>query len=273
VPVAGLLVEGKLDKELLTAVLQGRPAVEVGGGGKYALPHAARHRKPPMIGQLAYVRDRDFDADPPEDTTRPVRVSHGDGVLGWTWCRHEIENYLLQPALVGLALGCDAAEFGAALTAAATAIRDYAAARWAVGATRRSLPPGHALATKPDELSGRDFRLPDELSAEATQRWLRDHTATFRERVCPQLDDAALEPTLQRYRTILADALAGAASVLIWFPGKDLSAALTPWLATRQLDAGRFRERLRDWFVEHPEQALEILGEWRELVAALRETD
>lgn len=272
-PVAGLLVEGKLDKELMTAVLQGRPAVEVGGGGKYALPHAARHRKPPMIGRLAYLRDRDFDADPPEDATRPVLVPHGDGVLGWTWCRHEIENYLLEPAIVAMALGCDVAEYGVALTTAATGLRPYAAARWTVGATRRNLPPSHALETRPAELRDGDFRLPDELSPEATRTWLLVHTMAFRDRVCPQLDDAALEPTLQRYRTILAGALANAGSVLVWFPGKDLIGALTPWLAPRQLDAGRFRERLRDWFVEHPEKALEILAEWRELLAALRSGD
>ena len=268
-PVAGLLVEGKLDKELLTAVLQGRPAVEVGGGGKYALPHAARHRKPPMTGRLAYLRDRDFDADPPDDAAAPVRVPHGDGVLGWRWCRHEVENYLLEPALVGLALGCNVGEYSAALTAAATGIRDYAAARWTVGATRRGLPPSHAFETKPAELRDVDFRLPDDLSAEATQAWMRRHTAAFRDRVCPQLDDSALEPLCQSYRTRLAGAVAHAEDVLVWFPGKDLIAALAPWLATRQLDAGRFRERLRDWFVEHPEQALEVLGEWRHLRDAL----
>ena len=55
--------------------------------------------------------------------------------MGWHWCRHEIENYLLEPALVAAACSprITEATYLEQLRGAALRIRYYEAARWAVG--------------------------------------------------------------------------------------------------------------------------------------------
>jgi hypothetical protein len=59
---------------------------------------------------------------------------------------------------------------------------------------------------------------------------------------------------------------ASAANVLRWCSGKDLLAALEPWLQTQNLpDAGSFRAMMRDWIRGHPEEATRCLPEWDRL--------
>lgn len=273
-PVAALYVEGALDQRLLAAVLVARPAVEMVGGGKYGLPAAVRHRSSPIGGRRAYLRDRDFDDDPPADRVRP-RIHRCDGrvILGWAWCRHEIENYLLEPELVVRALGCDPADYLAALKNAAATLVSYEACRWAAGVTRRSLPPAYQLTTRPADFDDRDFELPSDLAADAMRGWLVQHVGAFRARACPSLEPQVVLESMQHYQAKLELALNDAAEILAWFPGKDLMTALAPWLAQRDLQAHTCRNRLERWVREHPEQTLDILSEWRELAAALRNGD
>lgn len=269
-PVAALYVEGRLDQRLLIAVLGGAPAVEVIAGGKRALPPAARHRGP-IGGAAAYIRDRDFDSDPPQDRSRPSEQRReGDAVLGWAWCRHEIENYLLEPGLVRAALDCSPADYATALTAAATTLLAYASCRWAVGKTRARLPPTHELETRPTEVVDHDFRLPQDLSADGTLKWLLDHTSAFRARVCPALEQPAVEQSMRDHRARLEQSLQQPSEILAWFPGKDLMAALEAWLTPRGLQPHTLRDRMERWVRTHPGETLDILGEWRQLVAVLR---
>ncbi len=90
-----LLVEGELDSQLLTPVLSGRPAVEATKGSKNALPPRTRNERNKGVAGVYYLRDRDFDYEPPEDSTLPVidNVDHRNTIFGWRWCRHEIEIY------------------------------------------------------------------------------------------------------------------------------------------------------------------------------------
>jgi hypothetical protein len=65
--------------------------------------------------------------------------------------------------------------------------------------------------------------------------------------------------------------LSAAEPALLWCSGKDLLAAMEPWLHTRgQANAGAFRGRLRDWVRAHPSEVLKALPELAGLVAALR---
>lgn len=80
--------------------------------------------------RAGYFRDRDFDYEPPADLTKPTvdHVSAGVAV-GWRWCRHETENYLIDPQVVAQATKLLPADYEAALKAAAASIHHYEAAR------------------------------------------------------------------------------------------------------------------------------------------------
>lgn len=133
-PVARLFVEGDLDAEVIASLLVTellRVVVEK-GGPKRSLPPKARDARKKGV-QACYLRDRDFDFDPPADLTRPsvdrpVDKLKGD-VLGWRWCRHELESYLLEPRLVAQATNWDEAAYSAELLRAAQYIQSYTAAR------------------------------------------------------------------------------------------------------------------------------------------------
>jgi hypothetical protein len=93
-PVSRLLVEGKLDIEILAALFGGRPPVDI-GGSKQSLAPRVRNERQGGNANVYYLRDRDFDYDPADDLSQPVvDRTHAGIVLGWRWCRHEMENYL-----------------------------------------------------------------------------------------------------------------------------------------------------------------------------------
>lgn len=223
-----------------------------------------------------YLRDRDFDYEPPIDTTQPVvdqRV--GAEILGWHWCRHEIESYLIDPALVLAATGWDRAGYAEALVAAGEQIRHYQSARWVVGTARRSLPPHHELSTRPDGLEG-DFRLPQALDDPLTHDWARQHLSAFLTRVENSLGAAAVEQSIASRSGLLTEArFDDVSEVLLWCSGKDLLAALEPWLNARgHPNAGAFRafrRRMRNWVIENPDAALACLPERQALVQFLRQ--
>ena len=193
-------------------------------------------------------------------------------MLGWNWCRHEIENYLLDPQLVERALEWNRDEFAQDLVVAAMRIRYYQMARWAVGTARSGLPPGYDLTTRPHEIEQTDIRLPEDISGAACLAWARQHIAQFRERIDLALNPDQVNELIKRYETTLTEELfSSVAQALIWCSGKDLLAALKPELLRRGItDAGAFRARLRDWISENPDSAIECLPEWSSLVAVLR---
>jgi hypothetical protein len=139
-PVAKLFVEGRLEIEVLTPILQGSPVPQQ-GGSKYTLRPRARTERRENKVVAGYLRDRDFDFDPPTDLSKPTVDSMESGApLGWRWCRHEIENYLVDPGVVGEAMAWYVNDFEDALRQAAAKIRSYEAARWTIGKVRRVLP-------------------------------------------------------------------------------------------------------------------------------------
>ena len=140
-PIAKLFVEGNLEIEVLTPILQGSPVPQQGGSKNSLKPRAGTERRENKV-VAGYLRDRDFDFDPPKDLSRPTVDSVESGVpFGWRWCRHEIENYLVDPAVVSEAMAWPMPDVEEALRQAAAKIRSYEAARWTVGIVRRVLPP------------------------------------------------------------------------------------------------------------------------------------
>jgi hypothetical protein len=271
-PVSQLLVEGKLDLELLQAVLAGNPVVASGGSKDSLAPQARNRRQETRTDTVCYVRDRDFDTDPPGQTDRPTEDRHHRGaVLGWRWCRHEIESYLLEPALVAAATGWDVAEYTSQLLQAAGRIRHYQVARRVIGNARRNLPPHYDLRTRPDEADDHDFFLPADLGEEAIAGWARRHIATFFRRVQDTLAPDAVDRSLADCAARLSEErLRSPAEVLLWCSGKDLFAALAPWLQNQGSDPGKVRAQVRDWVRGHPDETLTHLPEWASFRQALR---
>ena len=272
--VKELLVEGNLDHEILAMVLKGRPTVRIGGTKTSLKPRAEDERRQRKV-KVCYIRDRDFDFLPPNDRSRPEPHTWVQGssaeVLGWYWCRHEMESYLLEPAIVARAIRCDEADYQESLTGAARRIRDYQAARGAIGATRQRLPPSFKFQTLPDEVPDDSLRLPADLSFEAVSSWARDHSWRFHDQLCPQLYPAVIQQVIDERRAKLSEEiLISPAEILVWFSGKDLMSALRPWLASRDIGSpGDFRARLRDWVRDHPEETVSFLPEWGSFIAML----
>ena len=152
-PVNQLFVEGNLESEVLTPIFKGSPVVRQGGSKNSLKPRAATERRENRVN-AGYLRDRDFDFDPPADTTAPTIDGRDKSTpVGWRWCRHEIENYLIEPSLVAEAITIPTADFEQVLRDVGTEIRSYQAARWTVGCVRRSLPPHYDLKTRPEGLN------------------------------------------------------------------------------------------------------------------------
>lgn len=273
-----LLVEGELDKQVLLPFLSPLddrviPVVAI-KASKNALPPRTRQDRNKTPGTY-YLRDRDFDFEPPDDTSSPVvdevDKSSSKGPLGWRWCRHELENYLLEPDLVAGALGLDAAarqQYITALCEGAKTIRHYEAARWAVGMARRVLPPAYQLRTRPAEGQKKEWFLPNELERDACQDWLLSHVEQFSQRVLPALARAQVRAHYERRCELFTDtSLEDHRFVLIWFSGKDLMESVAPHF---DKSAGELRAQVRDWMRENPGDALKALPEWQGLLERLR---
>lgn len=267
-PLSQLYVEGSLDVILMTNIAstlpEGAPAILSGGSKGSLRPRVAEARRKQI--HACYLRDRDFDTDPPEARSEPVadRNAQGD-VIGWRWCRHEIENYLLEPAIVARATGWHEADYTRSLLAAARSLRYYTAARWAVGTARRSLPPLYDLCTRPDTLRN-EIKVPGDLSEQASRGWIATYVGDFRDAVAHQLADVTTAATFERWSRLL-DLVSDPQQALLCHAGKDLLAALEPELVRGPLrNPVEFRNAIRDWILAHPTQALAHLPEWSALL-------
>jgi len=264
-----LYVEGRLDAEILHALLGGEPPV-VQGGSKYALRPRARADREESRIDAGYLRDRDFDYDPPADSTTPAADYSVAGIVcGWRWCRHEIENYLLEPQLVSDAMGFLPSDVEAAICDAANDIREYEAARWTVGVVRRALPPHYKLSTRPDI---NELALPPDLREKAVRKWALDSIVTHRDRIAQCMDSNAIRESYSGFsKKFDNEFVADCASVLLWFSGKDVLAGMNAWVKSKGMaDVGAYRADMRDWIIRNPERTLVSLPEWNSLVDKLR---
>ena len=269
-PIAKLFVEGNLETEILNPILQGSPVLQQGGSKNSLKPRARSERQGNRVA-AGYLRDRDFDFYPPEDLSKPtVDSEEGGFAIGWRWCRHEIENYLIEPAIVSEATTWPIPEIEEALRQSARRIRHYEAARWTVGVVRRALPPHHDLKTRPDGLN--EIDLPTVLDAAVVHAWALSSIEDYRRRIADVTDPPEIEASINAFYARFDDAfVADVANILLWFSGKDLLAGMTDWLASKVIGyPGAFRASLRDWIIANPMQALKLLPEWKSLIQVLR---
>lgn len=269
-PIAKLFIEGNLESEVLNPICQGTPLLQRGGSKNSLRPRAITERRENKV-VAGYLRDRDFDFDPPLDLTKPSVDSDEDGVpFGWRWCRHEIENYLIDPSIVSEAMGWPVSEFEEVLQQTAQKIRHYEAARWTVGIVRRTFPPNYDLKTRPDRL--RELDLPQALEANDVNAWASHNIESHRAGIVSATDSAAVQASLADCAARFDDAfVADVAKVLLWFSGKDLLAGMAGWLITKAVpNPGAFRASLRDWIIANHLRVLELLPEWSAMIRTLR---
>lgn len=270
-PVSTLFVEGDLDVQILTAVLAGSPVVQLGGSKNSLKPQARNDREKNNVS-AAYLRDRDFDFEPPEISDEVVVDStFHNSVLGWRWARHEIENYLLDPVIVERATGIDRDDWSSVLVEVAYAIRWYQIARWTIGQARRELPPYYQLETRPPGLN--ELQLPAATDENASRRWCTNSIGEFSDRVNAALAAESAEENLtSRADQLSEELLSESDAVLVWCSGKDLFAGLDHERLAQVScqNAGELRAVLRDWIRENPEDTINCFSEWQNLISQMR---
>jgi hypothetical protein len=112
-------------------------------GGKYGMGMRILARREAYSSlNVAGLLDGDFHAAWPAPKFAPASWTSADGGIqfGWRWSRKEIENYLIDPAVVASALGRDAPfarDYEALLREGADEIAAYQAARTALSNCRR----------------------------------------------------------------------------------------------------------------------------------------
>jgi hypothetical protein len=148
-PVDVLLCEGVAgspDARILRKLFGGICSIEPSGSkhGMDTQVLAWRAATPGSV--VACLRDADLDSEWPRDRDRPQpwvkKTAGGQSVnFGWLWSRTEIENYVIDPNVVAVALGFDAptqAQCQEILARAAERVSAYTAARVALSMSRIS---------------------------------------------------------------------------------------------------------------------------------------
>ena len=266
-----LYVEGKTDEALLGYALRGP-------GSKLALSRRGTKRDPSVLVRqdrglnmsVRYLRDRDFDHEPPAPPERgspSIDHEQSDGVHGYRWVRHSIENYILDEQFAQAALGVDQTEWRSQLAAAADRIKKYQAGRWTIGQLREALPRTARLPTHPAALRG-EFELPAGLDENATWRWINADTSSYRRQATPLLAESAVRTRFREYLARLNTL--SIEDILLWHSGKDLLAALQSYLAGKGVShPTEYVKRVIIWVQAHPYTALAFFPEWQALKGLL----
>jgi len=272
-PVSLLLCEGadsSPDVRVLTKLLAGRCRV-LPLGQKYGMGTRIMARRE-VIGQdLVFgILDRDFIAmwTPPIDLPIDWKSSDDTLFFGWYWERKEIENYLIDPAVVEFSLGptLPIQDDQASLEAARDRLAVYQAARTALATSRlrfRNLPSSFGK-----ERGRERHPFPDNLDEGSCQDGLREVVSLHQESQVVQLDDVEA-----KFRALLPEFQPGGVryhSFLHAFCGKDLL-----WVMDDALrgfgfaGAWAFREKVVTGITQSPDDISGWLPEWRELQLAI----
>lgn len=156
-PAQGL--DGRLLNKLLRGVCPVRPR-----GSKYYMEMNVRMARSGDVPGTFALLDGDFRYPPSPSSPTPEPWFGADRVhLGWRWSRKEVENYLLDPAVVERTLPNVAKHGGRyreALARACSAVARYQAARMALSSVR---PRPNTLTNQWGQAHGRSsYLFPDE---------------------------------------------------------------------------------------------------------------
>lgn len=267
-PVSVLLCEGEdnsPDVRLLHAILRGTGVQVEPSGGKDGFASLIRGRRRQNPGVCGII-DGDFPRDPGAWTEaadpgpRTWTMRHGEKllVLGWTWRRKEVENYLLDPDVLARTLRWDPAtksQYVAQLERVFDALGHVTAARIALtccAPRRNRLKTEVRLDATKDELE-------QELRARAA-----DYTRGAR------LDEKELLDAFERH---VPDCLRGGRfrqHALEVFAGKNILAKIqnTSGFDSRLKNRHELEERVLD-ALEHDAEPHAWLPEWAALRSAV----
>jgi len=297
-----VFVEGSLDAKILGILLSGKLTVS----GKFFIVQRRGYKNTLAYeamtvakdgNDVCFLRDRDFDYFPPENTQQPKQIQHKEiitkieipipqkikGIVsGWHWCRHEIENYLLTPEIVEKTsqrrkkTNLNINEYQDKLIKAAEKIRFYEAARWAIGKAKFCLPPKQELYSRPVDILNKQIAIPHDCSSDAIEKWLTKTISDFYQHISDALKEESIKQEYWHYINFFDKSFCqDITNILVWFSGKDLLSALEPWcLAKEYQNAAAFRETLTnnliEWLQRHPEEVCAILPEWKALISCLQ---
>lgn len=220
-PVATLLCEGvrgSLDIRLLRLLVTG-PTIEP-DGSKWGMDHRIRARRKALGATSVFgLRDGDFTEAAPAQ--RPRFWEAQGALLGWQWARKEVENYLLDPAVVERVMALKPpkryvfvpSHYRACLERARDVLAPYQAARIALSLSR------------PGPIRGLENTI------EPTPRRTSDCRAGIRRRVSEHkaVSAAPAKAVLEHFETLRVECGPGGwrhADFLTCFAGKDLEAEL-----------------------------------------------
>ena len=236
-PITRLFCEGRQDSSdalLLASILPDACLIEPVGGCDFLERIVMFHRAKASSATLMAIKDRDMLADDFTVTHQPQRwESRGGEHYGWIWERVEIENYLLDPAVVTALQPrrlTDITAYRAALDTVARDIAPYAAARNALARFRDALR--HALPSLRDgaPCGKRQYMFPRGATLDVA------HCHTFLETQVAGVTSRSADSCAQvitRFDAIRAVFLPTGAvfpHYLHFFAGKDLLWGLEPYL-------------------------------------------
>lgn len=273
-PVNVLFCEGgpgSPDIRVLNKLLAGRCGQIRPEGGKYGMGNCIKaHRE--ALGQALVLGllDGDFRSAPGDPTDEPqVWMASDKTRLGWRWERKEIENYLIDPAVVAKSLGDQAPEPGKyqqALESARDKIALYQAARTALSAERPRFKP---LSSSFGTGRGKSkYRLPDDLTETGCRAGIQasvaDHQAT-------QL--VGLDAVVERFDALRPEFAPGGRRYehfLCYFAGKDLALAAEEDLKAFGFQGGNaFLAKVIQEIARSTDDIGTWLPEWAALQAAV----
>jgi len=264
-PVSVLLCEGGTnspDVRVLSKVLAGLCEVRP-FGGKYGMGDRILARRESIGQNVVYgLLDGDFcEWQPLQDSPKPWLIQNNKVQLGWRWQRKEIENYLIDPAVVERVFGNIPGGYELALATAATKIASYQAARIALTLIRPRFTP---LSNSFGKAHGRyKHVMPDDLARDSC---LQEAEKLVREwNVERAIDDVALQAAFANAETECSPAGGRLKDFITSFAGKDLLWSMDKDLKTLGLDSSTvFLERVLTKLGESTE-VWEWLPEWKAL--------
>jgi hypothetical protein len=227
VPVSLLLSEGggnSPDVRVLSKLLSGRCQVRP-DGGKYGMGTRIIARRESIGREEVFgVLDRDFVKAWAPLLHEPIEWRGPDGtLLGWRWERKEIENYLIDPAVVELALNrphqiISIIGYRSALETARDQLHIYQAARTALATSRVRFQD---LASSFGRKHGRERHLfPDDLDDANCRDGMRQAVGSHRQ--AQVVEFATVEAAFEALRLDFQVGAPRYASYLHAFAGKDL---------------------------------------------------
>ncbi|WP_130471653.1 hypothetical protein [Candidatus Magnetaquicoccus inordinatus] len=257
---------GSPDALLLGKLLAGLCMVKP-GGSKHGMGGKIIDKRLENIKDVYGILDGDFAADwqPPTGKLHTWQAKDGTH-FGWRWERTEIENYLLDPDIVGKALGDLAPNYNSyvqALAAARDRIAIYQAARTALRSNR---PKYHQpLASCFGRARGREkYCFPDALDEGSCLDGLKKNVAQY---TGANLVQESV--VLNSFTCFLSECCPGGKryqNYLSAFSGKDLLLAMEDWLkANGYAGAFAFREKILQGLHKSSDDIALWLPEWQHL--------